>query len=232
MTVSELKNILKSESKTWKEFSEQLKTNSAFIYYLKSDRVIFMPGDLRDESTGILFEDKKCYQTYLNADSFPIENPDKTIYEKYQEEIFGVNHKLNDLVDHLTLVTNIPNSSHDKNETELPLLLDTLKKIRHRLTIKDKFYTALVLGEYLRSMNKGSWILLKRYGKYNPFYVPAIYYPESGRVLLILDYFSTYFDSKSITLDSFSKMSYIQDPVITFESLKFSRYPDSYLIPK
>src|SRR5579864_8330108 len=61
MKVSELKELLRAESRKWTDHNEQLKTNAAFIYYLNSGQVILLPSDVNDESSGLLFENKDCF---------------------------------------------------------------------------------------------------------------------------------------------------------------------------
>lgn len=45
---------------------------------------------MEDESKRILFENGKSYEDCLQNDRFPIDNPEPTIYEKYQGELIDI----------------------------------------------------------------------------------------------------------------------------------------------
>lgn len=226
--VYELKEDLKADSREWINFDEQLKTNSAFIYYLKSGQVILLPNDVLNESQGILFEDKTCYLKYLDSDRFPIENPEKPVYDKCQEDILNITNNINKILNHLhSLTGGTPLKEYNIND--LNEMLKKLRKIKKALSLKEKLYMALALGEYVRRVNNGVWLAIKYYGKYNPYYVPALHYRSNDQVLLILDFFKTFFDDNEMTAEIFSSLQYIKAPGFRFKSLGSSKFPKSYI---
>src|SRR6266705_219125 len=72
--VSKLEPYLKSESRTVHDYDAQLKTNYAFVYYLKSGQVLLLPSNRLGDSRGLLFSDKQCFSECVKKDHFPIDN--------------------------------------------------------------------------------------------------------------------------------------------------------------
>lgn len=229
MDVSELEKHLTIESRTWRNFDVQLKTNLAFIYYLKSGQVVLLPGNMRKESKGILFENKQCYDDCLSKDHFPIENSEVTVFGKHQEDILNLKSRITSILHHLETLGNNYTKKNSLDMEDLSLLLQQLHKKKNKLSITDKFYTALALGEYLRCKMNATWLLLKYYGDYNPYYIPALHYSSNDQILLILNVFRIFFDDPDMTPDRFTNLEYIKEPGFSFQTLKYTKYPDPYI---
>lgn len=216
-SVAEIENILKKESKGLFDFDTTLKTNHAFVYYLLSGQVVLLPGSLQEDKKGLVFENKACYNKFLELDHFPISNDDGTIEEEFQPDILNVKEKIPGIVESLSSETSLVNHIENYSDETLSVLLKELKSKWNTLSRKDRFYSCLVLGEFLRQNNNGKWILLKRYGTFNPYYTPAIIYPNDS-VLLFWDYLSSYFQNKSISPKAFADLPYIQNPKLAISS--------------
>lgn len=220
-TVSELKHILHNESRDILRFDLQLKDNLAFIYYLKTGHVIMLPNNLLDNEKGILFDSKSCFEKYLQKDSFPIENQEIQIEENFQEEILEVNLRIDSIVAYF-----VKKYDHESQLT----LSDILLKVRNdekqkRVDSKETLYSGLLLGEFVRRAVDGKWILLKKYGTFNPYYTPGIIYPD-GSILILREKLDLFFESDSILPEGFLKWPGIRNPSLKFESRVFkSRYP-------
>jgi hypothetical protein len=210
-SVAEIENILKKESKGLFDFDTTLKTNHAFVYYLLSGQVVLLPGSLHEDKKGLVFENKACYRKFLELDHFPIANDDDTIEEEFQPDILSLKENIPSIVVRLSRGTSLVNHFENYSNESISVLLNELKSKWNTLSRKDRFYSCLVLGEFLRQNNNGKWILLKRYGTFNPFYTPAIIYPNES-VLLFWDYLSSYFQNKSISPKAFADLPYIQNP--------------------
>ena len=94
LKVADLKTELKNSAKGVFDFDVQLPYSNAFVYRLKSGKVVLMPNNLVDTSEGILFENENIFQRYESAGRFPVDNEDKTLEELFQKEIIDVGHKL------------------------------------------------------------------------------------------------------------------------------------------
>jgi|HubBroStandDraft_1064217.scaffolds.fasta_scaffold22026_2 hypothetical protein len=92
---------------------------------------------------------------------------------------------------------------------DLSALLMSLRA--QELSKQDLFYAALILGEYVRRVNRGQWMILKKYGTYNPYYAPAIVY-FSERIFLLWDYLETFFGSSSVSPEHYAALPYVEEP--------------------
>jgi hypothetical protein len=216
-SVLDLKMILQKNIKTWRNFDEQLSTNNALIYFLSTDEVILIPSHVLDDDLGILFDSKECYKAYLEKDDFPIENPDKSIHEQYKHEVENIQNKVHNILTYLKRLSNSDSLTDLQNIIQLAELLENVRAVKSKLSAKDRLYAALGLGEYLRRVNNGEWLLLKFYGKYNPYYEPAILYPN-GKFLLVLNHAHSYFDNDKLSLEKYSNWEEIKDPVNSKEN--------------
>jgi hypothetical protein len=157
---------------------------------------------------GIIFKDKKELEKCVEADHFPVENKTNDPVETNQhyiqhldKEIDGIIKAMRDRVaaDH----------NQKQNDHDLPALLLSLRA--QQLSKQDLFFAALILGEYVRRVNHGQWMILKKYGTYNPYYVPAIVY-SSDRIFLLWDYLVTFFRSSSVTPEHYAALPYVEEP--------------------
>jgi hypothetical protein len=225
LPVSALKTELKNESRDLFDFDIQLKQNNAYLYYLKSGKVILLPNGFRDESNGILFHDKKVYTKYASIDSFPIENEIITIEQLFQSEILNVENGVPSIISYLSNLWGTDSSTNDIKQ----ILLKSQERVgRAKSSHKENMYASLMLGEYIRQSVKGRWILLKEYGTFNPFYTPAIL--NDKNFIIVLSQVTNSFFSGGISIEDYIKAPFIQDPSLKFKSERFKNYADYKLI--
>lgn len=201
LKVSELKKILDKEKRDLKSFNYQLKTNNAFCYVLDDSSVILMPNRILDTNNGLLFKDFKSYEFYLKNDSFPI-NEEKNIYYKLNSEILDLKLEISKiLVKEKSKIDIKKNQRTDIFSTLESLLIEYQQKWNF-LTYEEKFYSLVILGEYLRIMNKAKWMLIKKYGAFNPFFVPVILF-DNGNFINITESGEFFFKNKSLSIETF-----------------------------
>lgn len=226
LSVFELKEILKNEQKKNNvlDYDKQLSTNQAFVYYLHSGKVILLPNNLLDSSKGVLFDTKASFEYFLERDSFPIENERATLEEKHQTEILNLNNRIAEIIDRISLKLGSKQSSES-----LSGLLHEMKKPGNRKVLKEEIFNCgLILGEYVRRQKKGKWILLKLYGTFNPYYTPAILYPDKS-VMVLRNSLSHYFDNNAMTPEKFIQLPFINEPVLNYDGNTFK---GSYTVTK
>jgi hypothetical protein len=210
MTIPDLKPYILHEGRGLIDFDLQLKTNLAAVYYLKTGQVVMLAGDLSDFSKGILFDNKECFSDFVAEDHFPINNNRPVIEEAYQEYVLAIDNKMESIVGHLSDLTGVKVNSAIKQATSLSELLIELRARSKKLSRKDWFLSALLLGEYVRRERKASWIILKRYGTFNPYYTPAILNPN-GTVVLFWDYLKSFFDIPGDSPEQYCNLPWIKD---------------------
>jgi hypothetical protein len=211
--VSQLNKILHEHSKSWTDFDEQLKTNNAFIYRLSDGKILLLPNHVLETDDGILFQNEVCYSKFLHEDRFPIENPEMTIVEKYQSKVIGFKNNIYDIIQELKNAVGDKDSlSTHFEEHFLVVLLERSRKKWKTMSLENKLNASLALGEYLCRVNNGKWLLLKRYGAFNPYYVPAIEYGTSN-FLILLDHVHSYYENPNIALDKFANLAKIKTPI-------------------
>lgn len=223
LSVLELKNYLKIESRDILDYDIQIPTSLAFTYYLKSGNVILLPNNLLDNSKGLLFESKELYEYYAKNETFPIENEDASLEEFYQEEVLSIDKRTLIMKECLADKFNIV-----KNNTSLEELLDVSKK--NKLKGKDIFYAGALLGDLIRQQHNGQWMLLKMYGTFNSYYTLAITYPD-GSVIILKDVLDRYFLDSKMTLSNFLRERYIMTPSMKINTPFFQHaYANRYKI--
>lgn len=220
VSVAESKDHLKVESRTVFDFDSQLKNNKAFVYFLKSAEVILLPNNLLDSSKGIIFKKKQFFEDCLRDDKFPLGNESIRLEERYQSEISQIDKIVPNIV------TSLSESLNYRSDTkDLSGLLEKARDMNAKANEKEYLYSALLLGEYVRRMHKGNWILLKEYGTFNPYYTPGIIYPDSSVVIIrnIFDFFS----HSELSPEKFGHNQFIQEPKLNLKNWSFKQdYPD------
>jgi hypothetical protein len=196
-----------------------LATNNCFVYYLDSGQVVILPNNYLDNgANGILFENKRCFNDCIENDSFPIQNEKMAIEEKYKDEIIHIDKTIDSIIGLLTAKFTPRQKEFKPTNQVLGKLLRVLKQ--KKLTEKELVYAALTLGEYVRRANGGKWILLKKYGTFNPYYIPAIIYPNNN-IFLLWDFLRSYFKNSSITPEIFSTLPFVKNPGLELEGVFF-----------
>lgn len=216
--VSELKLLLTAESRGVLDFDQQLKTNKAFVYSMKTGKVVVLPNDLSDNSNGLLFNNKSCFEQCISLDKFPIDNQNKTLEEKFQPDILNIDKQ----IERIILDLSAP-YGFQPNPPPLEILLRKLKSSKGKRSDQMTLYSGLVLGEYLRRAVRGKWVLLKTYGTFNPYYTIGIVYPNMS-VVILRDAVDMYFFGSSIAPESFIELPFIQSPSLKIKNTNFVEY--------
>lgn len=230
-SVNELRNILKTYSKRENDFDTCLNTNYAYIYYLSSGQIVMIPNENSERSNGLIFQNKKCLDECIKKDEFPLENEKKTLQEFFQADILNLTDSIDGIKNYLTeLITNTSSQDLLLNSDLSRLLMELKLKIQKKeLSKRDTFRSYLLLGEYVRSMYGGKWILLKRYGTFNPYYTPAILFNDNA-VLPFWDYLNTYFQASISDPKTFANLPYIKNPVLKLNNPFFKNNYKGYII--
>ena len=166
----------------------QLKNvNFGFIFELEKDKILFLPSNRIDvplsQLKGIIFSSVECLDNCIKNKSFPIENPNMTVYENYQDSLFNL--KNNSQLYIKSLVEKELGYKIDQfNFDELNGLRNFIKgRKTSKLTAIDYFIFYLCLGETLKSFYNGQWVLEEDYGVYNPYYVPIVLVDDAKLIL-------------------------------------------------
>jgi hypothetical protein len=215
--VPKLKAKLKKDLRDLLDYDAQLSTNHAFMYIMKSGEVILLPNNFGDEKKGIIFKDKQVFDSHVAADNFPIENYERVIEELFQSEITDIVEQLPRVAQYLSDLYGLRRESLTIQQILEAAQMRSRKKISH----KEIMYRELLLGEFIRQSVKGRWILLKRYGTYNPYYVPGVI-NESQSIIVLSAFVNFYFTDVPISLEFFLRDSRVQQPLLKFRSSRFS----------
>jgi hypothetical protein len=206
----EVKSILDDNSRTFTGFDLCLSTNLCFVYYLKLGEALLIPPNYSDQNLkGLLFANKKCLFDCIDADHFSIQNERMTVAEKYGDILENLQASIKPIVKEL-LSEYMPEKKNAAIESAtISQLLIIIQK--NKLPEKNMFYAALALGEYVREVNGGKWIILKKYGTYNPYYVPAIIYPDNA-IFTLWDDLSSFFQDFNTTPEIYACLPWVKSP--------------------
>ena len=224
----EVKSILDDNSRTFIRFDLCLSTNFCFVYYLKSGEVVLIPPKYSDKNLkGILFANKKCLFDCMDADHFPVQNERMTVEEKYGDIVKNIQDSIKPIVTEL-LSEYMPEKKDTAIESAtLSKLLGIIRK--KKLPEKKLFYAALALGEYVREVNGGKWIILKKYGTYNPYYVPAIIYPDNN-IFILWDFLTSFFKESNYTPEIYAGLPWVKSPELKMDGAFFKNNYYGYRI--
>lgn len=225
LSVDELLTRIGTESRGIFDIDTQLSTNLCYVYYLKSGEVVLIPsGPKTDTSKGILFSEKKYFDECVKNDSFPIENERKGMEQRYQDDIKTINTQTDKMFYELSSKLSPKEVLDVNNISSLSKLLELTKKKWKKLTTREQFYATLLLGEYVRRTYKGRWLLIKKYGTFNPYYEPTILYPDNS-IFELGNYLNLYFD-RPVTPEIYVTLPYIadRDRSIKLSAIDSSRY--------
>jgi len=153
-------------------FDYQLKTNYGFVFNLKNGKVIFIPNNLRAQ--GLLCDSQKCFDQIVKADRFPMENPERNLYDTEIERIKTINKQIEFYQQHLNTVLkfDFPEISREAAQAYLKKIIGrTIKKLT---THTDLMAVIAVFGELIRREIDGKWVIEKWYGTYNPHFKPRV----------------------------------------------------------
>ena len=179
----ELIDYLKKQGRdAFHDFDYQLKTNYGFVHELKNGEVAFFDNHFKHKA--ILFDSKKCFKDVLKKDEFPIENPEKEMFEIEGDRMKTFNLQADHYRKHLNEVLQFDFPEITKEAAQAYLSKVIGRFIKKLTTPTDVIALISVIGELVKAETSGKWFLVKRYGTYNPIYEPNIV-TGSGNVLPI-----------------------------------------------
>lgn len=161
----------------------QLKTNYGLVYKLADGKVIFIPSHCR--GNGFLFDDEKCFDEIIEADRFPIDNPEMSLYDVEIDRIKTINKQVDFYRNHLNAILkfDFPEINRDAATAYLRKVIGrTIKKLT---TDTDVVALIAIFGEIIRKEIGGKWVIEKWYGTYNPHFKPRIL--TQDRKLIFID---------------------------------------------
>lgn len=174
-TMQEYESLLKFNNLKFEDYDIQLQTNYSYIFKLKDDSFLLIPGD--SKSNGILFSDQQCFEIFYSQDKFPIENPEKHYFDFQPEMMQNIDSAFPEYKRYLENKFQIDS---------LRLTFEGVNSMFREILESKKSYDPIdvlalgnVLGQYYIKINVGArWSYVKRYGLYNPYYEPHIYYQD------------------------------------------------------
>ncbi len=165
-----------------RDWDYQLQTNYGFVHELKNGQVVFFDNHYNEKA--ILFENKKCFNDVIRADQFPIDNPDKEMFEIEGDRVKTFHLQVDHYRQHLNNVLKFDFKEITKEAAQAYLKKVIGRKIKTLTTATDVVALISVFGELVKAETGGKWFLEKRYGTYNPIYEPNILTSE-GNVYLM-----------------------------------------------
>ena len=160
----------------------QLKTNYGFIHELSNGQIVFLPHDLRGE--GLLVSNKMEFDKIIKKDTFPIENPTKTIFENETIQLLNLPQEIQNYQNYLNKILKFEYKDISKESAQAYLKKIIGRSIKQVATDKEKVALIIMFGHLIKQEVNGSWMLVKRYGKYNPYYEPQIK-TDSNKVIML-----------------------------------------------
>ena len=206
MSTSNLLNYLKGKSRDPMSLNYQLNTNYANIYRLDNDEIVLIPSTFQGD--GILFKNSKSFDNMIANEIFPIENPDKSIFELEMKNILNIDKNIDIFQELLNNQFKLHYTTINKSilKTYYQNILSLYKKNGDN----NKCLIPLValVGQYIKDIKGGHWALIKRYGIYNPYYEPVIITSDNNIIFFAdslfrmienkIDGFYVYFNYSSI----------------------------------
>jgi hypothetical protein len=164
------------------DWDYQLDTNCGFVHELKNGQVVFFDNHYNQKA--ILFETKKCFEDVINADQFPIDNPDKEMFEIERDRITKFHLQADHYRQHLNRVLKFDFPEITKEAAQAYLKKVIGRFIKKLTTQTDIVALISVIGELVKQETNGKWFLEKRYGVYNPIYEPNILTADGSVILM------------------------------------------------
>jgi hypothetical protein len=164
------------------DWDYQLQTNYGFVHELENGQVAFF--DNRFKQKAILFDSKKCFDNVIKADKFPIDNPNKDMFDIEGERMLTFHLQADHYRQHLNSVLKFDFTEITKDAAHAYLKKVIGRFIKGVTKPVDIVALISVIGELVKQETKGRWFLEKRYGTYNPIYEPSIV-TRDGKVIPI-----------------------------------------------
>lgn len=154
------------------DWDYQLQTNYGFIHELENGQVAFFDNHFIEKA--ILFDTRKCFEDVIRADKFPIDNPEKEMFEIEGDRMLTFHLQADYYRQHLNTVLKFDFPEITKEAAQAYLKKAIGRFIKKLTTPKDVVALISVIGELVKQEADGRWFLEKRYGTYNPIYEPNI----------------------------------------------------------
>lgn len=164
----DVESLLLFNNRDFYSFNYQHK-NNAFVYEIDDEMVALLPSDLK--SDGIVFYKKEVFLHCIESDKFPIENPEKNIFELNQSLL--KNFKIGPFLAEVSQTPGLP-PLPDTLDREWIKNLARNEKFRAKVTGIKFLSFVMLYGEVLRSELGAKWVLRKQYGLYNPYFEPYL----------------------------------------------------------
>ena len=173
-TTNELVAYLKNNGKInpYDDFNYQLPTNHGWVYELDNGQVIFIANTFRHG--GLIFRDKECFNQTVKADNFPIENPNKNLYDIEIERIKSINRQIDFYKNHLNTILKFDFQELNREAAQAYIKKVVGRKIKKLTTDTDLVALIAIFGEIMRREINGKWVLEKWYDTFNPYFIPRI----------------------------------------------------------
>lgn len=196
-------SILQKKSISFEHFSFQLETNLAYVYEINTGEIIIIPNNYASsEARGIIFSSSECFKYYLDKDSFPIIDNEGNIFAEKMEWIKSIPESIDTIRNRLNEVTGKAYANIDRATVDA--YYKKMLEIRHKkdseILIHMYIEMSILIGEVLREEKKGKWALLKRYGDFNPYFVPVII-DEMGGVYEVSSIYYRYVESPTSDIE-------------------------------
>jgi hypothetical protein len=164
------------------DFDYQLETNYGFVYTLPSGAVVFIPHNFQGD--GFLFDDKECFDKIIEADKFPIENPQKDLYDTEIDSIKTINKQIDYYRNHLNAILKLDFPEINQEFAQVCLTKVIGRTIKQLTTHTDLVGLIAIFGEIIRKEIGGKWVIEKEYGTYNPYFKPRILTPDKKLIFI------------------------------------------------
>lgn len=231
-SIDNLIQLLEENGKSFYQMDYFIPTNNAFVYSLKDGSQILLPNNIVDRKLkGFLFKDKDCLQEMIQNDYYPIENSNKTVYELHQKHVKNINLNINYYQEKLNEAFKVDYSSVEKDVLNKYFRLLKQKKIKQNRVLSLELYFALgvLIGEFLRIENGGKWILIKEYGTYNPYFIPAVMY-KGENICKVHDQFQGHFLGDFQDIDLLFKLRGVISPKLTLNRFYANNQRDRVIV--
>ncbi len=202
LPISDLLILLEKNGKDpGRKFDWQLRTNAAYAYRLKDESIILLPNHRDPNKNGLLIRNEETLAKMITADHFPIESIGDDIYEKLQDEIqYIINKDMEFFQNYLNRRLRL-NYSIINKEIVLAYYHGIMSLRKKKKMVESDFLAlTVILGEELRNSRNGKWILLKKYGPFNPYWTPAIIDNHSN-IMFITDWLSFSIKHRDVNLN-------------------------------
>ena len=141
------------------DFDYQLQTNYGFVHELPNGQVAFF--DCHFNHKAILFDTKKCFDDVVKADRFPVDNPEKSLFEIEEDRIKTFHLQANHYRQHLNTVLKFDFPAITEEAAQAFLKKVIGRFIKKLTTPTDMVALISVIGELVKQETNGKWFFGK-----------------------------------------------------------------------